>query len=233
MLLLLSRHNATRVPVCKTVKNLSYRRLQKNELSKCVKHSAIRSFDVNFLGSNPQIEDRFVTGFSRTLGMGFFSVIDGHKGFMCSDFLQSHLLQTVASTLQTYVDTGRKLDMNVMMDMNFTLISDSHSQKNCHFIDMKENSVPKLPDSIIEKCLAASFKSMDEYISSQALRDVKDLMQGHSLTLDMKKRIIRALEGACVTLAMVQTNSISVATTGDCRVVNNAIQEYNTKKNSK
>ena len=67
--------------------------------------------------------------------------------------------------------------------------------------------------------MAASFNEIDNSISNQALEDVKLFRQGHPLSPDMKERIVRAIEGACVSLVMVQSESVSVATTGDCRAV--------------
>ena len=196
-----------------TVKYLSYERIQKNEASKRIKHPVIRSFDVNYLGSNSPIEDRYVTGFSPALGIGLFSVIDGHKGFRCSHFIQNHLLQYVTSALFMQVGENKKADLEICMTMNQT-----STTTEPHFAWAKE-SVHSIPSSVVEECLTAAFNSLEGYISSQALNDAKLVLQGHSLAPDMKERVLRAIEGACVTLAMVQVDSISVATTGDCRVV--------------
>ena len=192
---------------------LSYERLQKNEASKRVKHPVIKRFDVNFLGSNSPIEDRFVTGFSQGLGVGLFSVIDGHKGFRCSHFIQNHLLQYISTALFSLVSEGRKPDVDICLAMNNTIATEP-----C--LNWMADSTPKtIPSPLVEECLTASFNSLDNYISSQALSDAKLVLQGHSLTPDMKERVLRAMEGACVTLAVIQTDTISVATTGDCRVV--------------
>ena len=191
----------------------SYERLQKNEASKKTKHPTIKSFDVNFLGSNSPIADRFVTGFSRSLGIGLFSVIDGHKGFRCSHFIQTHLLKYVTSALTTQIGGDNMSDLEICMDMNQT--STTLESYPAGITD----SAHSIPLSVIEECLTVSFNSVDEFISSQALNDAKLIMQGHSMAPDMKEKILRAIEGACVTLAVVQSDSVSVATTGDCRVV--------------
>ena len=193
---------------------LSYERLQRNEASKKVKHPVIKRFDVNFLGSNSPIEDRFVTGFSQGLGLGLFSVIDGHKGFRCSHFIQNHLLQYVTTALFSLVSEGKNSDVKICLAMNNTIATEP-----C--LDwMADRTLSKtIPSSLVEECLKASFNSLDNYISSQALSDAKLILQGNSLIPDMKERVLRAIEGACVTLAVIQTNIISVATTGDCRVV--------------
>ena len=208
--------NATCVVNCTTVRYLSYERLQKNEASKRMRHPTIKSFDVNYLGSNSPIEDRFVAGFSQELGLGLFSVIDGHKGFRCSHFIQNHLLQYVAAALQAQVNAGKKSDVEIAMNMNYTSSTD---KTFLDWISDSHQSPSGIPDSVVEECLTTSFKSLEEYISKQALNDVELVMQGHSLAPDMKERVLRAIEGACVTLATVQAHSISVATTGDCRVV--------------
>ena len=214
--LVLSRilfNSASCISNCSASKYLSYERLQKNEASKKVKHSSVRSFDVNFLQSNSPIEDRFVVGFNKNIDIGLFSVIDGHKGYRCSHYLQSHILQFVISTLQSNRAVLQKLELEILMTMNFT------STSNILFNNNDDIKVSNIPTSVMEQCLLESFKSLDEHLSNQALRDIKLILQGHSMTIDMTERIMRAVEGACAILAVVQFDSISVATTGDCRVV--------------
>ena len=218
--LLLNRlilNSATCVAGCATDMYI-YERLQKNEASKKVRHPTVKSFDVNYLGSNSPIEDRFVVGFNKNLGLGLFSVIDGHKGHRCSHFLQNHILQFIISTLKSQVATDQTADVEILMNMNFTSIS---TLGDASLEDSNDNTkaFDHIPTSVVEECLTASFKSLDEHISSQALSDIKLVLQGHAMAPDMRERIMRAIEGACVTLAMVQANTISVATTGDCRVV--------------
>lgn len=197
-----------------TIKSyIPYERLQKNEASKKMRHPIIRSFDVNFLGSNSPIEDRFVSGLSQSLGISLFSVIDGHKGFRCSEFIQKYLLQYVTSALSAQIYGDNKPDLEICMDMNHT------STTSESYLAKVADSTHSIPSSVIDECLIASFNSLDEFISSQALNDAKRILQGHSMAPDMKERVLRAIEGACVTLAVVQSDSISVATTGDCRVV--------------
>ena len=206
-------NGASCIAGCSASKYLSYERLQKNEASKKVKHASVRSFDVNFLGSNSPIEDRFVVGFNKNKELGLFSIIDGHKGYSCSHYLQSHILQFVISTLQSNQAVLQKPDLEILMTMNFT------STSNALYNNDDDIQVSNIPTSVMEQCLMESFKSLDEHISNQALRDIKLILQGHSMTLDMRERIMRAVEGACAILAVVQSDSISVATTGDCRVV--------------
>ena len=204
---------ATCIANCSTaIRYFSYERLQKNEASRRVKHPVVKKVEVNFLGSNSPIEDRFVTGFSSSLGIGIFSVIDGHKGCRCSNYIQNHLLQFVTSALTKTVGTFQS-DLEVCMSMNQTFVTKDRTPH------MEHETVQSITLPVVEACLTSSFNALEDHISSQALSDVKLIMQGHSMTPDMKERIMRAIEGSCVTLAMVQTDAISVATTGDCRVV--------------
>ena len=204
---------ATCIANCSTaIRYFSYERLQKNEATKRVKHPVVKKIEVNFLGSNSPIEDRFVTGFSSSLGIGIFSVIDGHKGCRCANYIQNHLLRFVSSALTKNIGTFQS-DLEVCMSMNQTFASKDHTS------DVEPKSVESISLPVAEECLTSSFNALENHISSQALSDVKLIMQGHSMTPDMKERIMRAIEGACVTLAIVQTDAISVATTGDCRVV--------------
>ena len=199
---------ATCIANCSTaIMYRSYERMQKNEASKRVKHPGIKTFEVNFLGSNSPIEDRFVTGFSTSLGIGVFSVIDGHKGYRCSNFIQNHVLQFITSALSKAVGTFRS-DLEICMTMNST------GELN---LDWKP--IQSIPLPMVEECLTSSFAALEDHICSGALSDVQLVLQGHSMTPDMKERIMRAIEGACVSLAVVQTDTISIATTGDCRVV--------------
>lgn len=193
---------------CSTaIRYRSYERLQKNEASKRVKHPVVKTFDVNFLGSNSPIEDRFVAGFSKSSALGIFSVIDGHKGFHCSQFIQNHILQYLSSSLAKVNDKFLS-DLEVCLSMNET-----------EGLTVDWIPAEPVPLLLVEECLTSSFNSLDNNISSQALSDVKLILQGHSMSREMKERVMRAIEGACVTVAMVQPDSVSVATTGDCRVV--------------
>ena len=209
-------NHATCVASCASVKFLSYERLQKNETTKKVKHAAVKSFDVNFLPSNSPIEDRFVAGISDGLGAAMFSVIDGHKGHQCAQYLQKHLLQYVSTALWTEANLASNSDLKVLMDMESIanlddLLSTDYSKKNW--------TQASLSTSAIEKCLNHSFVSLDNDISNAGLADIKMVLQGHSLTADMKERVMRAINGACVTMSLMRNSDLFVANTGDCRVV--------------
>ena len=204
---------------CASAKFFSYERLQKNEATKKVKHAVVKSFDVNFLASNSPIEDRFVAGISDGLGAAMFSVIDGHKGYQCAQHLQKHLLQYVSTALWNEAKLASKSDLKVLMDMDSLaslddLLSTDYSKK-----DWFETQASSVSTSAIEKCLNQSFVSLDNDISNAGLADVKMVLQGHSFTADMKERVMRAINGACVTMSLVRNSDLFVANTGDCRVV--------------
>ena len=126
-----------------------------------------------------------------------FSVIDVHKGYQCAQYLQKHLLQYVSTALWTEAKLTSKPDLKVLMDMDSLaslddLLSSDHSKKNWF-----ETQASSVSTSAIEKCLNHSFVSLDNDISNAWLADVKMVLQGHSFTADMKKRVMRAINGAC------------------------------------
>ena len=191
---------------------LAYERLQRYEAERVVRHPVVKSFDVNFLASNSPIEDRFVVGVSRSLGVALFSIIDGHKGYHCSHFLQKHILQYVISKLHSEAKITGTNDLEILLDMNMTQVDGVKEEEEIVH-------VPLLSESVIEKCLQESFVSLDQDISNEAIADIKRVLQGHSYTADMKERVMRAVEGACALVSFVNQERISVASTGDCRVV--------------
>ena len=204
------------VALCKMSSFASYERLQKNEASRKMGHPMIKSFHVNFLGSNSPIEDRFVVGTSAKLGATFFSLIDGHKGGRCSHFLQKHILKYITSTLHKAAGLSHSSDLQVVMDMNSSMSIMGNSEGESWNSEYKASP---LDHTVIEKCLKESFVQLDSDISEAALADIKMISMGHSFTSEMKERISTAIEGACAVAAMVQENHVFVANTGDCRVV--------------
>ena len=204
---------------CTANQFLAYERLQRYEANRIVQHpGVVESFDVNFLGSNSPIEDRFVVGVSQRLGVALFSVIDGHKGYRCSHYLQKHILPYVISKLHGEAELTGAHDLKILLDMNTTV----QQQMQVNDDDAKEESAyvpPLLSESVIEKCLRESFVSLDQDISNEAISDIKLALQGHSFTPDMKERVMRAVDGACALVSFVNREGISVASTGDCRVV--------------
>lgn len=223
-------NGATCVATCATNRYLSYERLQKNEAARKVKpsHPVVKNFEVNFLPSNSPIEDRFVAGISPSLGAAMFSVIDGHKGYRCSAHLQSHLLQYISAHLHKALLQGvnvkevnaRAEDLRILLDMNAVTMKDLETgalqQDESGYTAM---SSPRFSLSSLQQSLREAFLSLDNNISNTALSDVQLVHQGHSFTAEFRERIMRAVEGACAIAAVVLEESISVASTGDCRVV--------------
>ena len=196
----------------------SYERIQKNEASRKLKHPMIRSFDVNFLGSNSPIEDRFVVGSSVKLGAAMFSLIDGHKGYRCSHFLQKHILKYIASSLHKVAGLPHDTtDLQIVLDMNSSVNFMVHTKGETDNAEFSK-AIPLEP-TIIEECLRESFVSLDSDISEAALADIKMVLKGHTFTMEMKERVMTAIEGACAITALVQDKCVFVASTGDCRVV--------------
>lgn len=197
---------------CASAQFDSYQSLQKNEATRRLKHSRVKGFDVNFLGSNSPIEDRFVVGASDNIGTAFFSVIDGHKGAHCSHYLQNHMLQHISTAL--HKTRNIKDDLRILLDMNNTFY---RQQSNVEDTDSQVSKV--LSAEVIKECLGKSLLSLDNYISDVALEDVKMIQKGHSFTSDIRNRVLTAVEGACAITAVVQETDVIVASTGDCRVV--------------
>lgn len=199
--------------LCPSVRFASYQILQKNEASKKLKQGHLTSFNVNFLNSNSPIEDRFVVGTSKNLGTSFFSVIDGHKGDNCSQYLQNHMLQHVSTALHEAGGIKGGSDLKILLGMKNTIFPQRADSEEA------VSQVSNLNPEVIQQCLKKSLLSLDNYISSVALEDVKKIGKGHSLTPDMRKRILTAIDGACAITAVVKDTDVIVASTGDCRVV--------------
>ena len=189
-----------------------YQLLQKNEASKKIKHHRVKGFDVNFLGSNSPIEDRFVVGASDNLGATFFSVIDGHKGAHCAHYLQNNMLQYVSEALHKASDVKERNDLKILLNMTSLPLDHSGSEVECQLNEGASGDV-------IVECLQESLTALDDLLSNAALEDVKMILKGHSFTPDMKQRVLSAIEGACSITSVIRKEDIFVANTGDCRVV--------------
>ncbi len=189
----------------------AYQILQKNEASKRLKNHRTTGFDVNFLGSNSPIEDRFVIGSSDNLGAAFFSIIDGHKGTHCSHYLQNNMLQHVVTALHETGNVKKKKDLKILLDMTQVPLHSSQEE----LLNPKDI----YDGSVIPNTLKQSLSSLDHLFCDKGLEEVKLIQQGHSLTPDMKQRILTALEGACALTTVVRQDKVFVANTGDCRVV--------------
>lgn len=224
--LLSSAHNS---PLTKTLyscsnisKSPSYAALQKNEASRTVKGSVFKGFDVVFLGSNSPIEDRFVVGASEKLDAAFFSVIDGHKGTHCSQHLQENINQHVSQNL--HESLGLKDDLKIILDMGRSFESGAASDRGKHDLVLDAGASPRSTKSnvtpdMLKQCLKDSFVRLDKEMSESALKEVQHIISGRVATADMKSKILTALEGACALTAVVRKDSVTVASTGDCRVV--------------
>ncbi len=216
-----SVHNSLptrRFSSCNISKSPSYAKLQKYEASRSIKGSV--RFDVVFLGSNSPIEDRFVIGASENLNAALFSVIDGHKGTHCSQHLQEKINQHVSQILHGKL--GLKDDLKTIMDMdsNFDFKASNGKEKHNLVLDASPHSTTaSLTADMLKECLRDSFMSLDKEMSEIALKEVERIQSGHSLMGDMRSKILTALEGACALTALVGKDSVTIASTGDCRVV--------------
>lgn len=206
----------------------SYAKLKKYEATRFFKNSVIKRLDVVFLGSNSPIEDRFVVGTSENLGGTFFSMIDGHKGTHCSQFLQENMLQHVSAHLHERTGPHGQDDLQILLDMDLVereaLARNSEQSPKATVIAGGEGVADTGDDAesaarIIEEGLRESLASLDDKISKKALEEVKLILSGHSMTPEMKETIMSAVDGACSLTAMVRQHDIIVANTGDCRVV--------------
>lgn len=199
----------------------SYAQLQKYETTREFKDSVVKRLDIVFLGSNSPIEDRFVVGTSENLGSVFLSMIDGHKGTHCAQYLQKNMLQHLSAHL--HAATASKDDLRIVLDMDTVeknvLSQSSNEDTESLTGGISDVSWGELTPEKISKELEDSLGSLDDKISNVALEDVKAILSGHSMTGDMRSRILTALEGACALTAVVRQEDMFVANTGDCRVV--------------
>lgn len=203
----------------------SYARLKKYEATRLFKNSVIKRLDVVFLGSNSPIEDRFVVGTSENLGGAFLSMIDGHKGTHCSQYLQENMLQHVSAHIHRAL--GRQDDLQIVLDMDLVereaLARHSEQSPKATLVSSKDAAIKDAGSEDlteeIQNGLHESLTTLDDKMSQAALSEVQKVLTGHSLTPDMKNTLMTAVDGACSVTTMVQQNNIVVANTGDCRVV--------------
>lgn len=192
----------------------SYARLQEFEATKHFQDSVVKRLDVVFLGSNSPIEDRFVVGTSDNLGAGFFSVIDGHKGTHCSQYLQDNMLQHISSRL--HKGTNSEDDLRIVLDMDIV-----KSKKDSAMPVAQggiANSVVIEADTLQED-LRLSLVDLDESISQRALKLILPVPGKKAMTNNSMEMILAAYEGAVALTAVVREKDVIVASTGDCRVV--------------
>lgn len=189
----------------------SYARLQKFETTKHFRDSVVKRLDVVFLGSNSPIEDRFVVGTSANLGAGFFSVIDGHKGTHCSQYLQDNMLQHISSRL--HKSTNFEEDLRIVLDMNVV------KSKKDPDAPITQGGIAKsvIEAEKLEEDVRLSLVDLDETMSQRALDQV--IVPGRKKTPETILTILAAFEGAVALTAVVREKDVIVASTGDCRVV--------------
>lgn len=205
----------------------SYTHLKQFEATRHFKDSVVKQLDVVYLGSNSPIEDRFAVGVSENLGATFFSIIDGHKGTLCSQYLQENMLPHVSSHL--HAEANSEEDLRVVLDMD--VVQQSVAKRKLDG-DVKVPSVVSgggdmkadgdgggLPPEKVEEGLKESLVDLDNKISQLGLEEIKLVLAGRTMTPKMKSNIMTAIEGACALTAMVRKEDVFVANTGDCRVV--------------
>ena len=146
-----------------------------------------------------------MAGISDSLGTAMFSVIDGHKGYLCSQYLQKHLLQYISAELKAEAKLTNENDLQILMDM------DSEASFGDFEYSVWEadgwNRARELSSSAIENCLKRSFVSLDNDISNSGLADIKMINQGHSFTSEMKERV---MTGACSIVSLVRESDIHI-----------------------
>ena len=199
---------------CSTCNSSVYKRLKKFESTKLFKDSVVKRLDVVFLGSNSPIEDRFVVGTSEGLGATFLSMIDGHKGTLCSQYLQENMLQHVSAYFAK--EHGQKDDMRVVLDMDLVTKGLSDNEVITHRDNVGESV---LTSEVVMEGLKKSLAGLDDKMSQTGLDAVKALLAGKPLTGELRSQIETAVHGACALTTMLRRNEIFVANTGDCRAV--------------
>ena len=204
-----------------TSKSPSFVKLRRNQVSRIIHGSTFKKFDAVFLGSNSPIEDRFSIGVSENLNAALFSVIDGHRGTHCSQHLQKMLNQQISKALHD--NLGIRDDILTIMDMDNVHNTAQSGNVNGTDVVLKSNSLSEKVESLtadtLQRCLKESFVNLDNEISNSALAEVKKILSGRSMTTEMNERIYMALDGSCALTALVGKDGVTVAGTGDCRVV--------------
>lgn len=162
----------------------------------------------NTVSSNNPGEDRHSLAYDTKSDTALFTVIDGHKGFQCAETLKHSLLAFVAAHIRPGMDKSLKLVDPV-----------KELEGSCRLSELEGAAVQTDSKQGLLKELKEAFLEMDNSISSAALSDVQWIGKGHSLTEEMKQRILSALTGACVNLGYLMGRELFIANTGDCRAV--------------
>lgn len=162
----------------------------------------------NTVSSNNPGEDRHSLAYDTKSDTALFAVIDGHKGFQCAETLKHSLLAFVAA----HIRPGLHRSLKVVDP-----VRELHS--SCPLSEQEDAAVHPDDKQGVLKEMREAFLEMDNSISNAALSDVQLIGKGHSLTEEMKQRILSALTGACVNLGYLAGRELFIANTGDCRAV--------------
>ena len=189
--------------------------LRRNEATIRFKHPLIKSVDVNFLPSNSPNEDRFVVGGVKSMGVGLISVIDGHKGNHCSEYIKNNLLQYVTETLRQ--DHPHSDDTATIFHTN---PASADSTVKLPTAELNENHASSFDWAKTEDHLKEAFLSLDRDISDEGLKAARQVKRGRSIREgNFKEAILTAMAGACALLSVITDSAVYVASTGDCRAV--------------
>ena len=194
-------------PENESIKDLVSSRLNERAVKYASPQHKVSIVHCNSLDSNSPGEDRHVLGYDLSSDSSFFAVVDGHGGVNCAEVVKHNLIQHVAKKLGDFqlkvVDPDQLEDFGILEETDLP-------------------APPPLSDgniSSIKSKLKAGFVILDDAISDRALADVRAIAQGHSLSADMRVRIMQAVNGACALLSYVRGADLFVSSTGDCRAV--------------
>ena len=199
---------------CSAVENPSYAFLRGNEARLVVTdHPIISAVEINYLPSNDPNEDRYAVGVSQELSMGLFAVLDGHKGPQCSEHLKQRLLHHVMKGL---ADNGLVDDIKIKL---FSLNASEHSHQSVQ-LPSSSNSPKQKKLQTFEDTIKEAFVSLDKKICDTALDAVRQIRRGRSIHVgNLRSDVLKGVAGACALLATADENTLTVASTGDCRAV--------------
>ena len=199
---------------CSAAEKPSYAFLRGNEARLVVTdHPVISAVEINYLPSNDPNEDRYAVGVSQELSMGLFAVLDGHKGPQCSENLKQQLLHHVMKGL---ANNGLANDPEVQL---FSLNASEHSHQSVQL--PPSSHAPKQNElNTFEDTIKQAFVSLDKKICDTALDAVRQIRRGRSIRAgSLRSDALTGVAGACALLATVNENTLTVASTGDCRAV--------------
>ena len=195
---------------CSAAEKPSYAFLRGNEARLVVTdHPVISAVEINYLPSNDPNEDRYAVGVSQELSMGLFAVLDGHKGPQCSENLKQQLLHHVMKGL---ANNGLANDPEVQL---FSLNASEHSHQSVQL--PPSSHAPKQNELAFEDTIKQAFVSLD--VCDTALEGETDSSWSLHSCWYLRSDALTGVAGACALLATVNENTLTVASTGDCRAV--------------